>query len=74
MKTKVYFQPFLYGTASDPNDLFCPDEMPVGLYSFQVFTSHEACVEWLSEHGYQKEEYYILKYGENDIEDFSIVK
>lgn len=67
----TYFQPEFYtddGTNIEYHGL--PDE----LYSFDVFTSEEACEDWLVEHDYDPGDFVIHRYDEGDIEDPTIIQ
>lgn len=56
---KTYYQPELVATNDVPN----------GLFSFQVFPTREDCIEWMTRNGYLEDEYKIFEYHDEDIED-----
>lgn len=66
----TYYQPEAYyddGTDIDYGPI------PQELYSFQAFPTREKCEEWLKNNGYEPEEFVILEYSGDDIEDVSII-
>lgn len=63
---KVYYQPVLYkddGTNIEYGDI------PKELYSFQVFKSREVAMDWLWQHDYDADEWAIVEYSGDDIEE-----
>ena len=48
-------------------------ETPQGLFSWQVFRTEEEARLWLTEYGDPEEQYDIIEYDENDIEDYEFV-
>ena len=57
MYKQTYYQPEKNG------------EMPEELWSFQVFKSEEIAREWLWQHGYDADEWDIIEYHNDDIEE-----
>ena len=67
---KTYYQPEWYhddGTNIDYGGI--PDE----LFSFQAFSSREACKKWLKDNGYDAGDFVIHEYHDDDIEDVTII-
>ena len=67
---KKYYQPFVYfddGTNIEYGD------MPQELYSFEVFESEEDCRNWLINNDYNPEDFAIIEYDEDDIEEPTIL-
>lgn len=60
---KTYYQPIING-----------NETPSELYSFEVFESEADVEAFMFRNGYEKNEYEIKAYTEDDIEDPTIVK
>ena len=58
MPSKTYYQP------EDFNG-----ELPDELYSFQVFKTHEDAFNWLIQNDYDADEWNIVKYGGDEIEE-----
>ena len=54
---KTYYQPERNG------------ELPEELYSFQVFKTYQECVNWLYQHDYDEDDWDIVEYSEDDIEE-----
>lgn len=64
-KTKTYFQPvftcFEYGS------------IPEELMSFQAFASKDDCEKWLENIGYDPQDFVVMEYHDDDIEDVTII-
>ena len=54
---KTYYQPERNG------------ELPEELYSFQVFKTYQECVNWLCQHDYDEDDWEIVEYSDDDIEE-----
>lgn len=54
---KTYYQPERNG------------ELPEELYSFQVFKTYQECANWLYQHDYDEDDWDIVEYSEDDIEN-----
>ena len=54
---KTYYQPN------------CNGEIPDELWSFQVFADYEDAMNWLVQHGYDLDEWEIVEYHDDDIEE-----
>jgi hypothetical protein len=48
-------------------------ELPDGLFSFQAFLSEDDCIAWLENNGYNPDDFTILEYHDNDIEDVTLL-
>ncbi len=69
-KNLTYYQPIAYhddGTNIEYGNL--PEE----LASFMVFPTREDCEEWLDDNGYDPEDYAIIEYHDDDIEEPTFV-
>lgn len=49
------------------------NELPKGLYSWQVFLTKKDALRWLMLYNYNLEDYNIVEYNKDDIEDWSVV-
>ncbi len=49
------------------------NELPKELYSWQVFLTKKDVVRWLMLYNYNLEDYNIVEYNKDDIEDWSVV-
>ena len=67
----IYYQPEFY---HDDGTNIEYGGIPEGLLSFQVFSSVEKCRGWLKEHGYDPGDFAIIKYSNDDIEDYEIIE
>lgn len=47
--------------------------LPYDLFSFQAFESREDCEEWLERHGYEPDDWTIIEFDVDDIEDVIII-
>ena len=54
---KIYYQPERNG------------EIPEELFSFQVFKNEETAMDWLWQHDYDEDEWNIVEYHDDDIEE-----
>lgn len=61
-ETEFYYQPVAY---SDNET----DIVPNLLHSFQVFRTEEMCYDWLVEHDYDPDDFTVVVYCGDDIED-----
>ncbi len=66
-----YYQPQYY---NDDGTNIEYGNIPKELFSFQVFSSREKCEKWLEEHGYVPGNFAIIRYSNDDIEDYEIVE
>lgn len=57
MLNKTYYQPEKNG------------ELPEELWSFQVFKTYQECFDWLIQHDYDADEWNIVEYHGDDIEE-----
>ena len=48
-------------------------ELPFELYSWQVFLTKKDALRWLMLYNYNLEDYNIVEYNKDDIEDWSVV-
>ena len=69
MSNKVY-QPIGYADDGINIDY---GTIPKELYSFQAFASRGDCKRWLDYNGYEPDEWAIIEYDEEDIEDLQII-
>lgn len=67
----IYYQPEFY---HDDGTNIEYGGIPEGLFSFQVFSSIEKCKDWLKEHDYDPDDFAIIKYSNDDIEDYEIIE
>lgn len=65
-----YYQPCGY---SDDGTVIEYLGIPDGLFSFQAFRSEGECREWLKKNGYNPNEFVIVKYSNDDIEDMILI-
>ena len=49
------------------------NELPKELYSWQVFLTKKDALRWLMLYNYNLEDYNIVEYNKDDIEDWSVV-
>ena len=49
------------------------NELPKQLYSWQVFLTKKDALRWLMLYNYNLEDYNIVEYNKDDIEDWSVV-
>lgn len=49
------------------------NELPKELYSWQVFLTKKDALRWLMLYNYNLEDYNIMEYNKDDIEDWSVV-
>lgn len=49
------------------------NELPKELYSWQVFLTKKDALRWLMLYNYNLEDYNIVEYNNDDIEDWSVV-
>ena len=49
------------------------NELPKELYSWQVFLTKKDALRWLMLYNYNLEDYNIIEYNKDDIEDWSVV-
>lgn len=49
------------------------NELPKELYSWQVFLTKKDALRWLMLYNYNLENYNIVEYNKDDIEDWSVV-
>lgn len=49
------------------------NELPKELYSWQVFLAKKDALRWLILYNYNLEDYNIVEYNKDDIEDWSVV-
>ena len=49
------------------------NELPKELYSWQVFLTKKDAIKWLMLYNYNLEDYNIVEYNKDDIEDWSVV-
>lgn len=49
------------------------NELPKDLYSWQVFLTKKDALRWLMLYNYNLEDYNIVEYNKDDIEDWSVV-
>jgi hypothetical protein len=62
----TYYQPIAYfddGTNIEYGDI------PVALWDFQVFKTHEDAYDWLILHDYDPDDFVIMEYHDDDIEE-----
>ena len=62
----TYYQPFAY---SDDGTCINWGEMPEELASFMVFPTKDECIKWLEDNGYNNDDYAIVEYHDDDIEN-----
>ena len=67
---KTYYQPELY---YKEDDYIVPCGTPDGLASFEVFLSENTAELWLENHGYCVEDFTIVQYHDDDIEDPTVI-
>lgn len=49
------------------------NELPKELYSWQVFLTKKDALRWFMLYNYNLEDYNIVEYNKDDIEDWSVV-
>lgn len=64
MNPKTYFQPNRKGH---------PEELPYELFSFQAFPDYETCVDWLFINDYDPDDFDIVEYHDDEIEEVTII-
>ncbi len=69
-KQKKIYQPCRY--TDDGTDIRYGD-IPEGLYSWQAFSSPDEARQWLRDNDYNPDEYAIIAYDPEDIEDYQII-
>lgn len=62
----VYYQPVWYGDDGT-------NDVPDGLWDFQVFPTRKVCERWLENNGYNPGDFVINKYHDDDIEDYTLI-
>lgn len=70
MKTKTYYQPEAY---FDDGTNINYGSIPEELHSFQAFPTREMCEKWLIANGYNRYDFIINEYHDDDIEDVVLI-